>query len=65
MIMISETQYFCDEYFWNWSFRVFIGAWKYIFKTIIFIHAAFSHKLEVFSKFSFNKISNIPLILYF
>ena len=42
-----------------------IDAWKYIFKVIIFIHVAFIHKIEVFSKIFIWKISNIRLILYF
>ena len=33
----------------NFSLFV-IGAWKYIFKAIIFIQAAFIHKIEVFFK---------------
>ena len=38
---------------------------KYIFKAIIFIHAAFSDKIEVFRKIFIHEISNIPLICIF
>ena len=42
-----------------------IDAWKYIFKAIIFILAAFVNKIEVFLKILIQQISNIPLILHF
>ena len=35
------------------------------FKAIIFIHAAFIHKIEVFLKIFVGEISNMPPILYF
>ena len=44
---------------------IVIDAWKHIWKTIIFIQAAFIHKIKVFLKIFSKKMSNIPLILYF
>ena len=38
---------------------------EYIFKAIIFIHAAFIIKVRVFLKIFILEISNIPQILYF
>ena len=48
----------------NFSLFV-IDAWKYIFKAIIFIHAAFIHKIKVILKILISEISHMPLILYF
>ena len=42
-----------------------IDAWKYIFKAIIFIQAAFINKIKVFFKIFIREISNMTLILYF
>ena len=42
-----------------------IDAWKYTFKAIIFIQAAFIHKIKVFLKIFIREINNMPLILYF
>ena len=39
-----------------------IDAWKYIFKTIILIYAAFIDKIELFLKIFIQEISNIALI---
>ena len=39
------------------------GAWKYIFKAIVLIHAAFINKTDVFV-FKFYLKNSIPLILY-
>ena len=38
-----------------------IDAWKYIFKAIILIHAAFIHKNKVFLKIFIREISNMPM----
>ena len=35
------------------------------FLKLLYIHAAFIHKIEVFSKIFVREIGNIPLILYF
>ena len=45
----------------NFSFFV-IDAEKYIFKTIIFIHAVFITKVEVLFRIFSQEISNIPVI---
>ena len=42
-----------------------INAWKYIFNAIIFIHAAFIHKIKVFLKILMSQISNVLSSLYF
>ena len=62
----------CDKFFYamhNFGIAHFslfvIGAWKYISKSMILIHAAFIHKIEVFVKIFIRKISKMPLILYF
>ena len=48
----------------NFSLFV-IDAWECIFKAIIFIQAAFIHKIKVFVNIFIREISNMPLILYF
>ena len=52
--------------FWIANFSLFvIEVWKYIFKAIMFIHAAFIHKIKVVLKILIRGIRNMPLILYF
>ena len=54
----------CDEYFGIAHFLLFvIDAWKYVFKSIIFNHVAFIHKIEVLAYIIIREISNILLIL--